>query len=389
MTYIPDRKNQEFNTDAGGRTRVSQITTLFDGKTLGADDPFLWENVGTGTGTWANNKYSMSVTSGQYRIRRGRHVIPYFSGKSELIETTFDGFQTQANTTKRVGYFSSNAIAPYDTSLDGFFVENDGTTIRLKAYRFGTETINVPWTSWDAYSEISGYDWSLFTIVVFDFLWLGGSELNVYLKDPINGGFIRVHRHEWAGTGDDTFIGSPNHSVRYEMRSSTGTGSFRPICAQSSTEGSISEAGEKLSIINLSAITTNTVGTIYALKGLKKTATYRDTKVSITGISVANTGTADAGILMLLLNPTLSAAITYTNNSRISEGTPTNQTVTSTGRVLLAVPATAIGTASQLDDNYLASVGMGIDNTSDELVLAYMPVTTNQSVYGIITVKES
>ena len=46
--------------DAGSRVRTSQMTTLLDGKTLNSDSPFLFDNAGTGTGTYANNKYNMS-----------------------------------------------------------------------------------------------------------------------------------------------------------------------------------------------------------------------------------------------------------------------------------------------------------------------------------------
>lgn len=387
MTYYPIPANQDFSIDAGGRQRASTVTTLFDGKTLGADDTNIWENIGTGTGTYSNNKYSMSVTSGQYRIRRGKHTAPYFSGKSQLIETTFDGFQVEADVIKRVGYFSSSATAPHVDAYDGFWLENDGTTIRLIAQRNGSVTADVPWTSWDNYSAISSYNWANFTVAVFDFLWLGGTSLRLFLKT--NSGFVLAHTFNWASNNTDTFIQSPNHSARYEIRSTTGTGSLRPICSQIATEGSITEDGKGLTIYNPSAITTNAVGTIYALKGVKKVAGFRDTAVRVTAASVCNTGTADAGILMLILNPTLSAPLSYTANSRISGGTATNQTVTAgTGRVLFAVPAGTAGSEVGLDDNYLASIGMTIADVSDELVLAYMPTTTNQSVFGTVTIKE-
>jgi len=61
-------EKREFGFDAGGRTRVSQITTLLDGKTLGIDDTDLFENVGTGSASFANNKVNLSVTAGQYII---------------------------------------------------------------------------------------------------------------------------------------------------------------------------------------------------------------------------------------------------------------------------------------------------------------------------------
>ena len=57
-----------FGLDASGRSRVSQLTTLADLKTLDEDDALMLENVGTGTGLFSNNTYSMSVTSGQFPV---------------------------------------------------------------------------------------------------------------------------------------------------------------------------------------------------------------------------------------------------------------------------------------------------------------------------------
>ena len=74
-----------FGIDAGGRTRVAQITTLLDGKTLGEDDASLFENIGTGTDTYANNKVNLSVGIGQYMIRQTKRWHPYFSGKAQFL----------------------------------------------------------------------------------------------------------------------------------------------------------------------------------------------------------------------------------------------------------------------------------------------------------------
>lgn len=387
MSYTPYPANTEVNTDAGGRTRISAVTTLFDGKTLGADDPISWQNVGTGTITYANNKNNMQVTAGQYAIRRGRRYIPYLSGKSQLVELTFDGFGVQANVEKSVGYYSSSAVAPYTANLDGFRLHNDGTTISLQCWRNGTQTANIPWTSWDGYSKIQSYDWNSFTVAMFDYLWLGGTQLRLFIKH--GGGFELVHTFRWAdGSDQDTFILSPNQSVRYELRSSTGVGSLRCICSAVATEGDVSFVGTPRAIYNASGVTANAVGTIYALKGIKKLAAFRDSPVRIASCGAVNTTDTDSGLLMLLINPTLSAPLTYATNGKISEGTATNQTVTATGHVAWVQPA---GTASQsdaLDTSFYSPIGMNIDDTSDEYVLAYMPATLNQTVFGTITVKQ-
>ena len=376
-----------FSYDAGGRSRISQITTLLDGKILGEDDLTLFENVGSGTPVYTNNKLDMPVTSGQYIVRQSKRFNPYFSGKGQLVECTFDNFQTEANTTKRVGYFSSNAVAPYNSNLDGFFIENDNGVFKLKAYRNGTLTIDVDFTAMDNYDAISSYDWSMFTVIAFDFLWLGGAVLRFFVKTQT--GFDLIHTVNYSGTSTDVFILSPNQPIRYEIRSTTGVGSLRYICSQVATEGSINEGGKTLSLYNPTSITCNAVGTIYALKSVKKQTAFRDIAVQILDISVGITATTDSGILMLIVNPTLSAPIVYTNKSKIQEGTATNQTITSnTGRVVCAVPINVAGSTDIIKENFLSFLSSSINNTMDEYVLAYMPTTNNQTVSGVQTIKE-
>lgn len=386
ISFAPD----QISVDAGGILRVGQQTTLFDGKILNADDTYLWQNTGSGSGTYTSNKYNMSVTSGQYQIKQSIRRFPYFSGKSQRVEVTFDGFQAQANVTKRVGYFSSSPSGTYSTVYDGFWLENDGSTIYLKASRLGTETLSVPISSWSGYANLAEYqsvsNWSNFTVVEFKFLWLGGAVLVLSIKNSL--GFVEAHRFNYAGTTSDTFISSPNQPVRYEIRSTTGTGSFRYICAQVATEGSIEENGKGLAIFNSTSVNANTIGTIYALIGLKKSPTYRDTGIRIIDLSLARSS-SDSGVLMLIINPTLSGALTYANNSKLQVAYATNQTITAgTGRVIAATNVGSLGGGKSLSKDFLSWLSMQINDTPDEYVLAYMPTTTNQVLYGTINVEE-
>lgn len=387
MSYTPYPAHKEIGTDAGGRARVANITTLFDGKTLNSDNATLWQNVGTGTTTFNTNKVNLSATTGQYMIRRGRHIIPYFSGKSQIIEVTFDGFSTVSGATKRVGYFSSSATAPHTANFDGFFIESSDGIVALKVFRLGTEVISIPISSWDNYSYFQNYNWDNFTVVLFDFMWLGGTELRMFIKTEE--GFVLAHTYKHASTTNNTFISSPNQSIRYETIGVTTTSTLNAICSHIGTEGAIPDAGKPTVLFNKTAIAANAVGTIYALKGVKKLASERDIAVAVTSISVSNTTTADAGMLLLIVNPTLSAPLTYVNIGRVSEGTATTQTVTAnTGRVIAAVPAGTTGTASGINDTILAQVAMSITNASDEIVLAYMSTSATQSVFGAMTIKE-
>ena len=386
MSYNPSLS--PFGVDASLRTRVSQITTQLDGKVLGADDTILFENNGTGTSTYANNKVNLAVTSGQFVIRQSKRSGNYFAGKSQLVECTFDNFQTEANVTKRVGYFSSSATSPFTATLDGFFVEDNGTTKSLQLWRAGTQTGNILFTAMDNASAITSQNWSNFNVIAFDFLWLGGAVLRFFVKTA--NGFELIHTVNYAGTATDTFISSPNQPIRYEVRSTTGVGSLRYVCSQLSTEGSINELGKSLALYNTTAITTNTVGTIYALKSFRKQIGFRDivSKVTQSSISVSTAG--DQGILMLFLNPTLSTAIPYVSTSKIQQGTPTNQTITAnTGRLLYSsIVTNSSATSGILTDNQYSEPGMTLNNTQDEIVLAYMPTTATQIVFGVLNITE-
>jgi hypothetical protein len=386
--------------DAGTRVRISQITTLVDGKILNTDNTNVFDTQGTGTGLYGQNKYNMSVTAGQYLVRQTRRFAPYFAGKSQMCECTFDNFQSETGTTKRVGYFSTSATVPYSATTDGFWLENNGTTISIKASRSGTTTVDVPMSAWTNYNSVSTYDWSHFTVILFDFLWLGGAVLRLFLKT--DQGFVLCHTVNYAGSATDVFILSPNQPIRYEIKSTTGTGSLRYICSQVATEGSTEEHGYNNSVQSLStaAVASNTIaviGTIYPLKAIRKLATHRDCAVKVTGVGVYCSSTNDIVYWTLQLNPTLSAPLTYTSlsGSCIEEANGSavaaiSTTVTASGRELCSG---IIGTGQQIPTNlfekdFLAFLGCSLNNTMDQIVLCIRPITTNVTVNGVINVKE-
>lgn len=376
--------------DAGGRVRVSQLTTLGDYKTLNYDRTLLLENAGTGTGAFSANKYNMSVTAGQWFVRQSRRYHPYFSGKSQMFECTFDGFGLEADVVKRVGGFSSSATSPYSATLDGVWLENTGTSYVMKAARAGTETVSVDWTDWDNYDEIKNHDWSKFTVILIDFLWLGGAVYRLWMKN--GAGFTLLHTVHYPGTATDVFILSPNQPVRYEIRSTTGSGSFRYICAQCSTEGSIDESGLGRTL-RTGAITIGSIGTTYPLLALRKATTSRDIGVVLEDLSLFPTSANDQTQWSLQINPTLSAGLTYgalansAVESAVGNGTIT---VTSPGTIINAGTAS---TNSQLPSgilkkNFLAWLGSTLNNTMDEYVLCATPITSNIVTYSTLSFKE-
>lgn len=401
LTYWDGTQWQEIGTnpaicpptyDTSSRLRTSSLLTLFDGKIMNAEDTLKWDTQGTGTATYTSQAVQLSVTSGQYEIRQSRFFAPYFSGKPQLIEYTSFDFQNQANVVKRIGYFSSNAVAPYDSNKDGWWIEADGTTYRLICSNDGTVTHNIPWTSWDAYADISTYDWSKFTVGQVDFLWLGGAGLRLFLI--VDGQFKLVHTiDDHAGYKSTLIFKSPNQPVRYEIRSSTGSGTLTSVCSQVASEGiTANEAGQGVSIYNTPALAANVVGTVYALAGMRKVAAYRNHFIPVTEFGATTlpggAGQAEAGMLMLMLNPTLSAPLTWTANSRIETALATNQTITNTGRILKCIPLSGGSSTAQAPSAALRVLGCGIANNMSELIIGYTPLTTNQNVSGYMQAVE-
>jgi hypothetical protein len=381
MSYTPFTPIARSNYDTSGRTRVSQLTTLFDGKILNVENINKWDTKGTGTATYSNNSINLSVTSGQYIIRQSKFFTPYFSGKPQLIESTFINFINESGVTKRAGYFSSSNVAPYVASLDGVWLESDGSTYRLMVSNLGTITHNIPWTSWDDYNSISSYDWSKFTVNEIDFLWLGGAALRLFLV--VNGEFRLVHTiKNHAGYATSLIVASPNQPMRYEVRSSTGSGSMVAVCSQIASEGTSAEQGESIAVSTIDKVC-NTVGVNYLLCAARKSSAYRNNHIRMDYFTSAVTGgTADSGIMFLCLNPTYSAPLVWTQNSKIEESTAGAQTVTNLGRILCAIPIVSVGMVQPAPLSALSTLLVGIDNTMGELALVYRPTTPTQTISG-------
>jgi hypothetical protein len=381
--------NDEITKMGSGALMVAEPTIIFDGKTLGADDTdFLWQNAGTGTFAWANNMCSMSVTSGQYCIRQSRRFMHYVSGYLQLIETTLDNFDTQVNTVKRIGYFSSSAVAPHTANYDGSAIVNDGTTYRIVSWNDGTETSNRVITSWKNYALISTYNFDNFTAIMTGFLWLGGAYHATWLATA-DSGWILADYIPFVGNNKGTLFKSPSQPVRYEIVSSTGTGDMRAICSQVSIGGNnVSNVGNTIIAKNSASIACNTIGTIYALQGFKKNATYRDLAIKISEIGCVNGATTDTGILMLIRNPTLSAPLTYAAYEKIDRAIATTQTVTDNTGTIVTIHPNNVATEASQEENYRAWFTQTITNTFDEYVLCYLSTSSNQDIRGLVSLKQ-
>jgi hypothetical protein len=386
----------QIGIDAGGRQRVSQLTTLMDGKVVNGHTPLIFESAGTGTQTVGNSKNNMAVTSGQWSIFQTKRFYPYFSGKSQTVECTFDSFAPQADVVKRFGYFSSNAVSPFDATYDGMWCENTGTSIRLRMARAGTSTLDVDITNWTGYADLGEYQnlatWDNFTVCIFDFLWLGGAVMRFWVK--AQSGFILAHVFRYAGTAPDVFMLEPCKPLRYEIRSSTGSGSFRYICSQIATEGSFEEDGIVRAVTTgVTAIACTTIGTTYPLIAIRKQSAYRCVASRLSDFNIFVSSANDRMLYTVQINPTLSAPLTYADvvnssvQSAIGNGTIT---VTTPGIIMATgfLAQNSILPSGLLEHNFLSYMGGTLANVMDEYILCGTPITSGVDTYSSLAYKE-
>lgn len=386
--------------DASYRNRVSQITTLGDLKSINRYRTDLWLQNSTGSGTvaWSNNTFSLGVSANaDTAIIQSKISYPYFAGKSQLVECTFSRFAPIPNVTKRVGYYD---YFPGGGKVDGFWLESGpGNTVTLIFKNaLGAVDYQYPVSSWDN-KDFINHDWDQFNVVMFDFLWLGGLRLRLFVSGP--NGFTLAHEVDYAGQfGEtETFIGYPSHPVTYEIVATSapgGTYDFSPICAQVATEGAIDKTGIVRACGNgVTALTLTSSANTYPILGIRKGFANSPIKLLNFELSVATNN--DRLYWEIQINPSLSAGLSYaqidaqsTTQFAVGNGTIT---VASAGRVIASgYLATGQSVRSvNFEDNFLATLGgtnPGSTFIADTYVLVVKPITTPVNVLAVMQVKE-
>lgn len=258
--YVEGVNNASFfaptQSDAFGRLRVSNPTTLFDTQARYYNHNQFSSNVaGGGTYTYDSNSstFAMAVTgaSGDHVYAETYKVFPYQPGKSLLIYTTFCMNQAKANLRQRVGYFSTQ---------NGIFFEVDGTTLNMviRSYSSGVVTEDrVPQSLWNG-DTLDGYGLSgivlnpaVDQIFFTDIEWLGVGSVRTGFV--INGQYIVAHTFNHANESGNTttYMSTACLPVRYEITNTGLTGSsstLRQICSSVISEGGYSLEGQPRSI---------------------------------------------------------------------------------------------------------------------------------------------
>jgi hypothetical protein len=246
--HIVDEYNRfpvSINSDAFGRTRVSNPLTLFDSSHRYRDNN-LWTSLIVGTGstvgfvtTQGLINIGIGTTDGCSAIRETTKTFSYQPGKSLLVMNTFVPETPKANLTQRVGYFGAD---------NGIYFEIAGigsTSISFveRSLSLGKET-RVPQSEWNG-DKLDGTGHSGITldptkaqILWTDIEWLGLGTVRVGFV--INGQFIHCHSFHHANVIQSTYITTASLPLRYEIANTgitTSTSTLKQVCSTVISEG--------------------------------------------------------------------------------------------------------------------------------------------------------
>lgn len=380
------------NLDAFGRLRTSNVTSLLEYKHIHDKLPLVINEATGGTITsifdTSNSQVVMSVAANNsYVIRQGKSRGIYQPGKGQLAEFSFGNFQLESNVIKRVGYYNTSTSAPYDSVIDGYFLESNGVTntISFQLWHNGSNVLSATTSSWltDDY-DVSLIDWSKTQLMHTDFQWLGVGRLRFALViDGVPKTFVTN-----SGTNNLTtvYMKAPNQPIRYEIRQSgAGTGgTFNMICSQVSLEGTINSIQKSTSISAFAIQSKPTQNVKYPIVGYRVNSGYGGVNITLSDVQILNvTNPSKADYFITIeLNPTLSSSYSFTNisNTPVDYALSTGQTITASGHIV----ATFLGSGSgvqvdsfQFQDNILRP-GVNINGTRDEVWLCVVGSGNNQ-----------
>ncbi len=393
-TRLPVENGQSF--DAFGRQEVSQITTQLDLKQSAGELTEFIDKVDVNGGSSTYNTSVGTTTlnvsaNGDRVIHQTFQRTNYQTGKAKVIKMTFNGFQSQTDVIKRVGYFSADYGSPYETNLDGCWLESESDEIYTNVYANGVATSSTASGDWNG-EDINGIDWSKNQLLKIEFAWLGVAAVKWSLFR--NGKFVNFHTDIFDNTLTAPYMIFPNHPLRWEIQSDDGAGSFTYICSSAEIEGAENQLG-KLRGIDRGTThqNANSTSNLYANIGIAldetKAQSFRQTVVDIIGAQLL-ARTNDDFVWRLIRNPSISGTALSWNsvsNSGVKYFIGADDNLVTGGDVIQTGYIDGNGRDSIEVDNSI-KLGVDLDGNPDVFVLAVQPITANLDILSGINWRE-
>ena len=300
--------------DAFGRFRVSSPQTLIEAKLIHDNQALVFDYYtnGAGVATYQNAHSAVLMTvsnNGEYVIAQTKSRANYQPGKSLEVIMSFRFGAGSAGVNKKVGYFNTATNAPFTNLIDGLYIEQDGVNVYLVQAKNGTPE-RVHQTNWDDPLDGNGrskitLDWSKTQIIVWSIEWLGVGSVEAALV--VDGHILPFYKFKNANTKTAVYMQTPNHSMRYEIRSTGGTNNLMQICGSVSSEGGLDRAGAIRGVSTEGAAITLTNENInYALIGIRLKTNYLGLTVFLESAQIQIQTASEKMEWSLVLNPTIT-----------------------------------------------------------------------------------
>jgi hypothetical protein len=304
--------------DAFGRLRVSDVPPLFDSKLSLGKLPLYWDEAVSANASSlhveVDSCVNLTVTAnGAYAVRQTRQRWNYQPGRSQNILATFKA-STAQGVTCRVGPFHGNFTAPY-TPHDGIYFKVSNGIASCNIVK-GTETGGVVSSQKALQSEWnidrldgtgpSGHvaDWSKAQILAIDFQWLGigGVRFGIEVYSVTH----YVHEFKHAGIVESVYMHNGTQPIRYEIRSTGGTGTLMQICTSVSSEGGASKTGITTAVYTDGVLVSCPAGVIEMLLAIRIDPGNPDCQLLVEKAYSLNTAANTSYRWVILFNPVIS-----------------------------------------------------------------------------------
>lgn len=389
--------------DAFGRLRVGQLETLFDSKLSYGKLPILWDEVisanASSTHVEVDSCVQMAVTAnGAHVIRQTRQRWNYQPGKSQVLLCTFK-MPTAAGVTSRVGLMHGNSASPH-TVHDGLFFEVSNGVASVNIVK-GTESGGIVQTekalqaNWNM-DKLDGsgpsgktVDWSKAQILMIDFQWLGVGGVRFGFE--VDSTMVYVHEFLHAGMVDSVYMHNGTQPIRYEIRSTGGTGIMCQICSSVASEGGAQKTGITTAIDTNGTLISCAAAAIQMLLAVRIDPDNPDVQLLIEKLYALNTAANTSYRWVLLWNPTIAGTPNWVQvaGSPVEVWRNTGTNITMTGGTALDSGYTSRDNR-QTNETTAPSVhpGMSIAGVPDILALGIESIGGTSSCSGGLAVRQ-
>lgn len=389
--------------DAFGRLRVGQLETLFDSKLSYGKLPILWDEAvsanASSTHVEADSCVNMAVTANNaYAIRQTRQRWNYQPGKSQLLVCTFK-MPTASGITSRVGLMHGNNAAPHAIHDGVFFEVSDGiASVNIVK---GTESGGIVAVEkafqgeWNM-DRLDGTgpsgkvaDWSRAQILFLDYQWLGIGGVRFGFE--VDSVVVYVHEFLHAGAVNSVYMHNGTQPVRYEIRSTGGSGTLSQICSSVSSEGGAQKTGITTAVDTNGTLVSCAAGSVQMLLAIRIAAGNPDVQLLVEKLYALNTAANTSYRWVLAWNPT----ITGTPNFVQETGSPV-EVWRNAGTNIPMTGGTILDSGYASRDNRQTNAltepsvhpGAGINGTPDVLALGIESIGGTSSCSGGLGIRQ-